>query len=207
MRFPLIILTVIFLIGCAARQQVALVYPSDREGAIVAAGTMLGRMDYAPRLEETNGRPVVRSVFAELHFTEISSNATAVRIESGRAAVLGTLLLKSGPLEGMPLVSGGKNHLALFGLHLLSPGISGIYSAYRNPFAEEASLWGRFFGHLGIDGALVVLVGSRAFSRSLEFDGAVLGALLLHRMVTIPGLMIETDLGNRALRAGYGLRF
>jgi len=100
-----------------------------------------------------------------------------------------------------------KSYINMFTLHLISPVLSYIYLDYKNPFIDRSNILFRIIMHFGIDLLGYSAISTNGFTREHKFNLASVLFLFLHRLVFLPDLMFETDIYNKAVRAGYKFKF
>lgn len=201
----------LLLAGCASVRTERTNDQPVREN-VVRIGVMLKRMGDTPALSiRTNGSYRITGALGAWSLTAVSTNSTHLSLET-RDAVRSRMLLSlldqtrlDTPLQ--PVTTEGRSLPGLFGLHFLSPSLSAIYSGHENPYAGTRSVWLRFLLHLGIDALGTTAAASEGYRKDFRFNTGTFAFLLLHRLVTLPAVVVETDLYNRTLRAGYKLRF
>lgn len=200
-----------FLIGCATTR-VERIINDPVQTTVVRVGVMLKRMGESPTLTvSSNGAYAIQSTLAAFSASAVSTNATQLRLTCpgvNRAGMLLSLIdqtLLDSP--NLPITSEGRSLPGLFGLHFIAPSFSAVYSGHENPYAGKRSVWLRFFLHLGVDALGTTATATEGYRKSFRFNGGTLAFLLFHRLVTLPSIVVETDLYNRTLRAGYKLRF
>jgi len=207
-----VFLFTLILSACASRATVKRTLNTALQQNVVRSGIMLKRMGDKPTLTAlSNKRFIVKSPLAEITLTG-RGKKTEISLTSSsqeKAETLLSFLDQTSPpallLKGETAAE--RSLIGLFGLHLIAPSLSAVYSGYKNPFAGKKNVWVRFLIHLGIDALGTTAAATRGYSRGFQLNTGTVAFLLLHRLATLPSLIIETDLYNRSMKAGYRLRF
>lgn len=206
-----ILLLPFLLAGCASVRTERTVNQPVREN-VVRVGVLLKRMGDNPALTvRTNDSYRITGTLGAWDLKTVSTNSTHFSLEArdaARARMLLSLLDQTRLDAPLPqIATEGRSLPGLFGLHFLSPSFSAIYAGHENPWAGTRNVWLRFLLHLGIDALGTTAAASEGYRKDFRFNTGTFAFLLLHRLVTLSAVVVETDLYNRTLRAGYKLRF
>ena len=207
------------LIGCSGTIQKREVVRAPLSRTLMRTGVMLKKMGEKPSismetLPATNGTTrafLIRSALGEFRIQSVGSNRTAITIRcqgEKRATALLSFINQS-DFSSQPLNTGDNTRPlpGLYALHFLAPSFSSIYAGYRNPFSSRKNIWLHFLLHLGVDTLGTTAAATEGYRKAFRFNTGTFAFLLLHRLITLPALTIETDLYNRSVRAGYAVRF
>jgi len=210
----LFISLLILFSACAGQVKKKVTLKCSKIKAMLATGIMHRKLQYKAKLISGDKKTaLITSRLGSFRVISISSNKTQVDITSknetyGRA--LSSFITQTSCRQlGFNRKSKHtiKPLMSVFSLHLLSPAFSSMYKGYNNPFSGKDKIWQNFLLHLGIDGAGIMLAGTEGFSKDFKFNVLTAAFLLLHRAITLPSVIIETDIFNSAVRAGYQLKF
>ena len=205
-------LLILYLHGCASNSSVKKELNTPLRKSVVRSGLMLKRMGTNPSLKMlTDQNFLISSPLAAITLKAKGNKTTLFLKSKGKvnADILFSFIKQTSlntPLF-TPKDMKTRSLAGLFGLHLLSPSFSSLYAGYQNPFGGKKNIWLRFLLHLGVDALGTTAASTEGFRKGFRVNTGTIAFLLLHRVITLPSMVIETDLYNRSLRAGYKLRF
>jgi len=206
--------TVLFLLfgGCASMVQQRQVVKGQVQNTVIRTGIMLKKMGEKPTLSMISSTNfLITSPLATIQVEALSTNSSSILIQCRdryRARALASFIKQTDP-TAPPLLpkEEGRSLIGLFSLHFLSPSFSSVYAGYQNPFAGKKNIWLKFLLHLGIDAVGTTAAATEGYQKSFRFNTCTFAFLLLHRLITLPSMVVDTDLYNRSLKAGYQIRF